>query len=147
MKKIFVSMLLLLTISSLGFGNKGDGMNSKVTNSFKKDFAHASELKWENGKAFVKITFRLNEEIMFAYYSQNGDLMAVSRNILSSNLPLAQLIKLKSNYTHYWISDLFEIDADLETSYYITLEDAESRLILKSDPTNGWEVYKKETKM
>ena len=142
-RKILSWVLLLMTVSSYSFANQGDGTNTQVTSSFKKDFANAREVKRETDKAFVKLTFTLNEEVMFAYYSQNGDLMAVSRNILSNNLPLPQLIKLKNKYADYWITDLFEINSDIETAYYITLENSESKLILKSNCTDGWEVYKK----
>jgi hypothetical protein len=145
-KKCLTWMLLLLTLTNFGFASKKDEINSKVTNSFKKDFANASEIKRETEKAFVKLTFLLNEEVMFAYYSQNGDLLAVSRNILSNRLPLSQLIGLKKGYADYWISDLFEINAGDETAYYITLENADSTLVLKSEVNQDWAVYKKGTK-
>lgn len=146
-KKFLTCAMLLMIVSSYSLANNEDGINIEITSSFKKEFANAREIKWETGKAFVKVTFKLNEEVIFAYYSQNGDLIAVSRNILSNHLPLSQLIKLKNKYAGYWITELFEIDSDIETSYYITLENSESKLILKSNVAEGWEVYKKETKM
>jgi hypothetical protein len=146
-KKILTWAMLLMTVSSFSFANKGDDLNIKIATSFKKDFAGAREIKWETGKTFVKLTFILNEQIMFAYYTENGDFMAVSRNILSNHLPLSLLIKLKRDYADYWITDLFEIDSDNEISYYITLENSGLKLTLKSNSSQGWEAYKKETKM
>jgi hypothetical protein len=145
-KKFLVWVLSLMITGTLSYANKTDGINRQVEGSFRKQFGGAREVKWENHKAFVKLTFQLNESVLFAYYSQNGDLLAVSRNILTNQLPLIQLLRLKKEYAEYWISDLFELDTDSESSYYITLENADSKLILRSNCTDGWDLYKRESK-
>ena len=145
-KRILTMTLLLMTVISYSFANNADDINKSVIASFKKDFADAREIKWENAKAFVKATFTLNEAVIYAYYTYHGDLIAVTRNIQSSQLPITQLVSLKKNYAGYWITDLFEIDSDNETSYYITLENSDYKLILKSNSA-GWDVYKKEIKL
>ena len=83
---------------------------------------------------------------MFAYYSEAGELIAVTRNIVSSQLPIALLTTLKKNYNSYWISDLFEISSNNDASYYVTLQSADQTVVLKSNGISGWEVYKKEKK-
>ena len=136
-----------MTGMSYSFANNTDGINKNVTTSFEKDFQNAREVRWDTKKVFLKATFVLNGQVTFAYYSQNGELMAVTRNILSSQLPINQLMNLNKNYDGYWITDLFELSADNQTSYYITLENADSKLVLKSSGSEGWSVYRKETKM
>jgi hypothetical protein len=83
---------------------------------------------------------------MFAYYSEQGNLIAVTRNITSSQLPLSLMTDLRNNYRGHWISDLFEIAVNGETTYYITLENGDYSLVLKSTGSAGWEVFKKERK-
>jgi len=116
-----------------------------VTASFHKDFRQAQLLATETGKTYTKFTFKMNNAILFAYYSQNGDLLAISRNIPSNQLPLDLLLQLKSDYDGYWITDLFELNANNETNYYITLENANSRLTLRST-TGAWQTYNKINK-
>ena len=83
---------------------------------------------------------------MFAYYSnENGQLLAVARNILSDQLPISLMTSFKKDYSGYWISDLFEMAADGQTSYYATIQNAEETLILKSSGFE-WSVYKTEKK-
>jgi hypothetical protein len=36
--------------------------------------------------------------------------------------------------------------ANNENEYYVTLENGDYKLVLKSNGTNGWEVFKKERK-
>jgi hypothetical protein len=119
----------------------------KIITSFKKDFAAAKEVKWEISKEFTKATFSLNDRIMFAFYNESGELLAMSRNILSTQLPINLLSDLKKNYSDFWITDLFEMAAGNETNYYITLESADAVVILKSPGTSGWEVFKKDRKV
>jgi len=53
---------------------------------------------------------------------------------------------LKNNFKDAWITDLFEIASNGETTYYVTLEGAESTVVLKSAGVAGWEQFKKEKK-
>ena len=144
-KSMVVLALVLVTGFTSIFAAPKDGINVNVTSSFQRDFNNAKEVKWENGKAFIKATFRLNDQITFAYYSTSGDLLAVSRNILSSQLPINQLVSLNKNYSGYWITDLFEMNAESLTSYYVTVENADVKVVLKST-ANGWEIYNKQAK-
>ncbi len=95
MKKRILTLALLLSLSiSSIFANTVEGVNQKVINSFKSDFADARDVKWETGKDFVKATFTMHEQVIFAYYSVEGEQIAVSRNIVSSQLPLNLLSDL-----------------------------------------------------
>ena len=131
---------------SSAFANNEETINQKAVSSFKKDFAAAQDVKWESNKDFVKATFKLNDQVMFAYYSQTGNLMAVTRNIVSSQLPINLLSELKKKYNNYWISDLFEVSSDTDSSFYITLQNSDQTVVLKSNGISEWEVYKKDKK-
>jgi hypothetical protein len=84
--------------------------------------------------------------VLFAYYNGNGDLQAVVRNITSDQLPISLLSSLRKEYGNCWISDLFEIVSDDQTSYYVTLEDSDKKVVLKSQGTEFWNEFKKEKK-
>jgi hypothetical protein len=147
MKKSILSLALMLMIGlSSTFANNAEGVNQKVMSSFKKEFANAKDVKWESGKEYVKATFTLNGQIMFAYYSENGEMLAMTRNIVSSQLPINLLNDLKKDYSSFWITDLFEMAAGNETAYYVTLECANNIIVLKSSDSSNWEVFKKEKK-
>ena len=147
MKKRILAWALLLTIAATStFANTREGTNERVINSFKKEFAAARDVQWEQTRNYVKATFTLNEQVLFAFYSQDGELLALTRNIVSGQLPINLLADLKKNYNGYWITDLFEMAADNSTSYYVTLESADYTIILKSNGPDGWEIYKKERK-
>ena len=62
------------------------------------------------------------------------------------DLPLALQADLKKNYQSYWISNLFEAATSEGTTYYITIEDADQSIVLKSDNARDWDQYKKVKK-
>ena len=94
----------------------------------------------------MKVTFTLNEQVVYAYYDQNGILLGVTRNILSGQLPINLLTDFKKNYSNYWITDLFEMAVNSENAYYMTVENSDHKIVLKSNGTNGWDVFRKERK-
>ncbi len=73
--------------------------------------------------------------------------MAMTRNITTSQLPIALQTTIKNEYTAFWISDLFEIANEEGTSYYITLENADTKLVLKSTNNAAWSKYQKNHKI
>ena len=141
--QIALTAALLLTLGvSTSFANTKDG---EVNASFRKDFKQAEVLATVAGKDYTKITFKINGAIMFAFYNENGELLAVSHNIKSTELPISLLMQVKRDYADYWISDLFELDANGSANYYITLESANTKITLRSN-ANTWETYSKKTK-
>jgi len=144
--KILIGVFIFITGISSAFANDNEEVNSKIVRSFQKEFAGAQNAHWVTTKDFVKVTFTLNEQVVYAYYGQDGSLLGVTRNILSGQLPINLLTDFKKNYSNYWISDLFEMAVNGENAYYLTLEDSDHKVVLKSNGTNGWDVFKKEKK-
>ncbi len=123
-----------------------DDSNSTIKASFHKDFHKAELLAFEPAKNYNKLTFKMNDIILFAFYSDKGELLAVSRNITSDKLPLQLMLDLKKDYTNYWITELFEINIDETNTYYVTVETADVRITLRSNGADNWEVFNKTTK-
>lgn len=149
MKKTILAMAMMLMagLTTGAFAKDDDGVNKEITSSFSKDFVTATNVSWSKQKDFTKVTFTMNSQVMFAYYNESGELIAAARNILSEQLPINLLNSLKKDYGNYWISELFEMDKDGIASYYVTLENADESLILKSGSSSGWSTYKKTRKI
>ncbi len=147
MKKIFLSLAAVALMGISAFANGNDEViGQKTLSAFKSDFTNASHTTWEQKAGFIKATFSLNGQVLCAYYNNDGELQAVVRNIISDQLPLNLLASLKKDYADYWITDLFEISAGSETSYYVTLENSDKKIVLKSDGASYWNVFSKEKK-
>jgi hypothetical protein len=145
--KLIAAAALILTMSTTrSFAAPGHEISSQLRTAFQKDFNKAELVDYASGKDYTRLTLKTNDMIVFAYYSENGDLLAVTRNIKSTQLPLSLLLDLKKNYTGYWITDLFEMSTGSQSSYYMTLENGDTKVNLKSFNNDGWETIKKATK-
>ena len=133
--------LAIAVITTSAFA--GEVVNQKVLKAFNTEFSSASDVKWTAGDNYFEATFLYNDKYLFAYYSAEGELLGLSRNMSPVDLPMTLQKKLKEGYDSYWISSLFEVSKNDGTSYYITLENADTRLVLKSNDSNGWSFYQK----
>jgi hypothetical protein len=135
--------MLTVALTTMAFAKDDEGVSKRTKESFNSSFNTATSVNWQQEKEFVKATFTLNNQVMCAFYDNEGNLLAITRNILSDQLPINLLTDLRKNYNNLWITDLFELAADGQTSYYITLENADEILVLKSSDFSSWHVYKR----
>ena len=140
-KKVALMLVMILTLgASYSFAASGDSINGEIRTSFKREFQNAQIMSTEVRKGFTKLTFKMNDMIMFAYYSEDGQLLAVTRNMVSSQLPVNLQMSLRNEYKGYWITELFELTGDGQNSYYVALENADSKIVIRSFG-DSWEEY------
>jgi hypothetical protein len=114
MKKVtnlLAAMLLLFSVSSFAAGK--EEVSKKVKAAFEKDFASAAlASSWEK--------------------NEDGELLAVSRRIESSQLPLSVTLALEKKYPDFSKpATATELNFEGQTIYYVTLENEEKALTLK----------------
>ena len=83
----------------------------------------------------------MDNTIRWAYYSVDGRLLGVVHNILSTQLPDDLQGEIKEQYGNYWITELFQVSKDGDSCYYVSLQNADETVNLRSTPDQGWEVY------
>ena len=142
MKKLFLSITLVFTAGvAVTYAQ-----NSKITDpylqaSFKENFSAATDISWKQTENYNEATFTIDGQVLTAYYNETKHPFAVSRNITPLQLPLLLLGDIKRNYAGYWISGLFELLIDGHSEYYITLEKAGKKIVMKSDDSGRWSEY------
>ena len=139
---------LIMSVSYLMAGSvpvKEDPVSSMVIGSFNNSFPNAEEVQWSVSRDYYKVQFLLNCQHVFAFYAKDGAMIATTRNMLFTELPLILQTSLKELQNGYWISELFELSNAEGTNYYITLENAGTKLIMRSSRTE-WELYQKKVK-
>ena len=145
MKKMI--MTLAIAISTLTAFAGEENVSPKVLDAFKNQFKTAQQVEWTTGVDFYQATFVYNDKHVYAYYSTDGELLGLTRYVSPLDLSLNLQIGLKNNYSNYWISDLFEVAKTDGTTYYITLENADTKIVLKSSDSNTWNFHKKVKKV
>ena len=150
MKKIItaiVAMVLLTATATFANGtNKDNNIDERVEKSFRKEFSTAEATSWTKINDIYKVQFVLNGQVMFAYLNEDGVLLGAYRNILSNQLPMPLMTQLKEDYAGYWISELFELAKENQTNYFVTIENGDQKITLKSENANNWNIKTKTKK-
>ena len=147
MKLLLATLISLFSLVSTTKASDNDPrISAAVLSSFNSAFKNAAEVKWTASENFSKAEFSLRGQYVAAYYDVAVNLIDLTRNISSFQLPITLQTKLKTSYESYWISDLFELSDDNGTSYYVTVENGDPKITLKSNGTNEWSVYQKQRK-
>src|SRR5258706_13850014 len=142
MKKIFLSIALVLTAGvAVVFAQNNKTTDPYLQASFKENFSTATDISWKQTKNYTEATFTIDGQVLTAYYNETKHPFAISRNITPSQLPLLLLGDIKRHYADYWLSGLFELMIDGHSEYYITLEKADKKIIMKSDDSSRWAEY------
>jgi hypothetical protein len=145
-KRILLLSFVLVGFIGMSFAADEPYISKNVIQAFNQKFSSANETQWENHKTYMRAQFKMNNMVLFAYFNNNGELLAVTRFISPDQLPLALQGTLKTKNEGYWVSDLFEIQTENGTAYYATLENSDQVVILKSEGTGGWGLLHKEKK-
>jgi hypothetical protein len=146
MKKIISILALVLTVSTSFAFTGHESVSSQALNTFSSEFVGATDATWTISKDFYQASFTLDGQRMFAFYNRSGEFIAVTHNISSVQLPTGLKKSLKKLMGNRWITDLFEVTHDGESSWYVTLESADQKIVLKS---NGgkWRIYQNMEKI
>jgi hypothetical protein len=139
-RSILFAALALVLSTTYAFAAPVDHVNGEINASFRNEFRDARLISTEGYKDFTKLTFQMNEQVLCAYYTEDGSLLAVTRNIPSSQLPVSLLLNLKKQLNNSWITELFEFNSDTQHCYYVSLENADMKIDLRSNG-DSWEVY------
>jgi hypothetical protein len=145
MKRILFILTIsfsLITVSSFASEVK---VSPAALESFKYSFKHASEVNWTAGDNYYKAEFLQDGQYLTAFFDGDGAFLAVTKNIASTQLPVKLQTSLKKHQEGSWITNLIEVANETGTIYYVTLENADTRIILKSSGSS-WNVHLKQSK-
>ncbi len=147
MKLIIIAFTALLSVTNIKAHATDDiKVSAAVVASFQAAFKNAADVKWNEAGTYYKADFVLNGQYVNAYYDETANLVAVTRNVSSFQLPITLQAKLKASYEKYWIADLFELSDEAGVAYYATVENGDAKITLKSTGSNEWTVYQKQSK-
>jgi hypothetical protein len=145
-KTALITAFILLTAVTGLFAKDDDKVNSAVRANFVKEFKTATDVRWQLQKDYELATFNMNGQIMTAYYNHEATLVALLHHIPTDHLPIFLMQEIKKSYNDYWVTELFEAAADGDSHYYLTLENSDQVIKLKSAGSTYWTVEKTRKK-
>lgn len=133
MKKLVI-LLAAFVVSFQTFAY--DPINEKLIRSFKSSFPNAAQVNWHEVQNAFIVSFVDQNIRARAYYDKEGALMQVIRYYHEQTLPFNILHTIKQQFGGKKIFGIVEVtapnaDKNLETEYFVKLEDARHWITVK----------------
>jgi hypothetical protein len=147
-KKILTLVAAFILITNAIFANSSNSpVPVSVESAFSQNFVHVRQVRWDSFGNYYKATFTQRGETMYVFFSDNAEIMGMAKNVLSNRLPISLQTAIKSRLQDYWITDLVEYKVAGKDGYLATIENADKKIVLKSEDNQHWQVYTIENKI
>ena len=130
-------LVILITAFVVSFQTFAyDPINEKLIQSFKTTFPNAAQVSWQELHSEFIVSFVEQNIRARAYYDKEGALRQVIRYYHEQTLPFNILHTIKQQFGGKKIFGIVEVtapsaDKNLETEYYVKLEDARHWITVK----------------
>ncbi len=149
MKKIIISLTLSAALLSSTFMYAADiEPNGKVIKAFSDVFKKVKDVEWTTlaKDGVYQAKFNFNNESLQAFFTEEGEYIGTTRQILASQLPIMVASELEKQYASARIITIFEYSKKDGLDYYITLTNSKSAVIVKATGNGDLSVYRKNVK-
>ena len=139
MKKLFVSLSLLLTVimANTAFASESINVNDRVQSAFKKVFPGVDLIQWNNKGEFYTATFMLWGHRTEAYFTEDGQLQGSVRSLFYNQLPLVVTTSIDKRFAAAEILGVNEINNVEGTTYSVVLEAENKKYHVKATASGG----------
>ncbi|TCJ13152.1 hypothetical protein EPD60_13880 [Flaviaesturariibacter flavus] len=104
--------------------------NPQALAAFTAQFGKATGAQWTETGAFYQVRFTLDGVVSNAWYDAEGSLVALTRKQSVESLPAS--LRAALDLKQRWVSDLTELETESGITWFITLEDADHKVVLES---------------
>ena len=147
MKQFFITLLIATASIFNSAKAADDNALPEVLASFQSTYSNATDVSWTTMGELYKVSFVLEGKAAAAFYNTDGSMVAVTQNVSSLELPKELKASLKKELNDGYISDLFMMSSSVGITYYVTVENADTKLVMKSSNGKKWSVFQKVAKL
>jgi predicted membrane-bound mannosyltransferase len=141
-KKILIlTTALVLTFAATYAKSNENKIPENVSSVFARDFSRARDINWELYKGYYKASFLDMGVVVYAFYNADAEFIGMASNLTADRLPDGLQSDVKRKYEGYWITDLFQVTNGASPVFFITIENADRKIILKAESNQSWSHY------
>ncbi len=135
MKKLFV-FLTAVVITASSWASPIE--NKKIIAAFEKEFTGATDVQWSSGKDEVFLaTFLLNNEKMRAWFTMDGDVLAIQRDVKKDQLTYLSAKTLITLAEQQKILSIAEVNKEGDMYYLVYTENDKYKSLYKLTPAGS----------
>lgn len=149
MKKLFILTLAVIALGTSAFADTNKKTSYNGSNHFASTYTKAKEVNWTSDSKFEKASFLENGIKKEVFYTPQGELIGTTKTFAFDKLPKSALQTITTKYTYpdYKLEDCIAFEnAEGETSYFISMEKANMKLVLEISIFGQVSIFSKEAK-
>jgi len=141
--KLFLATAAALTLGVSAFANEPETVNIKAQKNLSAEFKDAQKINWSKNTNLLEASFEWNGQKLHTFYNEDGEQVAISREISVDRLPIKALQAINEKYGDYKATEAIEFNSTQEgLSYYLSLESAGKKIILNVSTEGSVSVFK-----
>ena len=140
-RKIAVAALAATLITTSAFASGEEEDKARAIKNLKKEFTTAKDIQWKLTENYMKASFNWNDQQLEVFYNYDGDIIAKSRPVNPSALPIEAQQKIEKKYAGYKTDECVEMNNEEGTNFYVSLIKENKKVILKVSPYGDVSVY------
>jgi len=129
----------LITTSAFASGEEED--KARAIKNLKKEFTTAKDIQWKLTDNYMKASFNWNNQQLEVFYNYEGEVIAKSRKVTPSALPIDAQQTIEKRYAGYKTDECIEMTTDEGVNFYVSLVKQNKKTILKINPYGDISVY------
>lgn len=143
MKQVFLAAVLSVLVSTASIA-ANTLENARIESVFKAEFPGATNIRYKIRETIVCFYFTMNQQIMEAFYDNDGNKLAVSRVIGFVTLPMPAQLYIQQKYSRYNFIEAAELIHEQEgRAYYVSMKNETEKIILKVNTDAQVSIFKK----
>ena len=146
MKPLLIAFTLFSSVFAKTTFAQQNPITPAVLHTFNLSYSKATNVKWSEVDNMYKAEFMLNDQSSSIFYSKDGAVIATSRFIVPSQLPIQLQASLEKNYKNYKLTGLFEVVNEEGSNFYAVVEDNKNKITLKSILNQDWATHLRKRK-
>ena len=105
-----------------------------VKQAFNREFAQVKDVEWTSvsKEGIYQAKFIFNNETLQAFFTEEGEFLGTTREIVKAQLPILVVTELEKQYAAAHVATIFEYSKKDGTAYYITIITNKGAMVLKA---------------
>ena len=143
-KKLFIAGIAVTFITASAFAS-GEETNAKAVSNLKKEYRNARNIEWKVTPDYTKASFNWNGQHLEVFYNNEGETIAESKMINTTNLPLKAQQFINKKYADYNVAEAVEFNSEESgLYYYVSVTKDNTKQILKITSDGGVSPFRPE---
>ena len=131
MRQLIIAFTLIASVYTTKSFAAEKNISPIVMETFHHSFKDAKNVTWEETNGLIRVNFMSEGKESYAYYTNEGELMVVAKQVSITELPNGLQTDLKNKYSDYTVINVYSLESDDHNEFCVVLSKDNKTLTLQ----------------